>query len=221
MGSIDPERVLARVRLRDGGPWLAPASYLHHSLPFATFATTPSLLCGVTRLIVRIVHLGSERLEYYRAPEPASLRAAGSAESCQVQVYLAADQSLSARLEFTEGSAVDAGALNSVTTRCSPAGRARMKAFPTAKPTALLTVKRVWASLPESGRAFIQGFVASVVRQKEADGFEVVATYFAARLDSGCAFDLGGKPPPSAEGGAGALCTGTPAPTVLCLWHCK
>ena len=34
-----------------------------------------------------------------------------------MQVYLTADLSLSAKLEFTEGSADDAGALNSVTTR--------------------------------------------------------------------------------------------------------
>ena len=88
----------------------------------------------------------------------------------------------------------------------------------TAKPTASLTLKQDWASLPESGRAFIQGFVAAVVRQKEADGFEVVTTYFAGHLNSDCAFDLEGKLHPSAEGDAGALCTGTPAPAVLWQW---
>ena len=77
-------------------------------------------------------------------------------------------------------------------------------------------MKHAWASLPESGRAFIQGFVAAVVRQKEADGFEVVATYFDAQVDSDCAFDLEGKPAPSMEGGAGA-----PAPAVLWQRHCK
>ena len=66
-------------------------------------------------------------------------------------------------------------------------------------------------SLPESGAAFIQGFVAAVVRQKEADGFEVVDTYFARHLDDKSEFDLEGKPP-SMEGGACALCTGTLAP---------
>ena len=46
--------------------------------------------------------------------------------------------------------------------------------------------------------------MAAVVRQKEADGFEVVATYFDAHLDGDCALDLEGKPAPSTEGGAGA-----------------
>ena len=54
--------------------------------------------------------------------------------------------------------------------------------------------------------------MAAVVRQKEADGFEVVTTFFAGQMDSDYAFDLEGKPPPSAEGAAGALCTGAPAP---------
>ena len=58
--------------------------------------------------------------------------------------------------------------------------------------------------------------MASVVRQKEADGFEVVGTYFDAQLDSDCAFDPEGKPAPSMEGGAGA-----PAPAVLWQRHCK
>ena len=58
--------------------------------------------------------------------------------------------------------------------------------------------------------------MAAVVRQKEADGFEVVATYFDAHLDGDCALDLEGKPAPSTEGGAGA-----PAPAVLWQRHCK
>ena len=64
MGSIDPKRVLARVRLRDGGPWPAAASFLLRSWPFTVFANPPSPLYGVARLIVLIVHSWSQNNWY-------------------------------------------------------------------------------------------------------------------------------------------------------------
>ena len=73
-----------------------------------------ALFCpGVNRLVHAYRTPGARTFGTFRAPDPWI----AGAESCQVQVYLAANLTLSARLEFTDGCADYARALNSVTTR--------------------------------------------------------------------------------------------------------